>query len=83
VAHPVRKLRPSRPKIINRFFRPRPQKLVLAFMTSFLPKGLVGSLDYLEPPQGKMLRLLRLRKKKIAAGNIRGWQKASKATVRV
>jgi hypothetical protein len=47
---------------------------------SSLPNGLIGPFKYLESPQGKMLRLLSLRKKKIAGRNIRRLQKSIKKT---
>jgi hypothetical protein len=55
-------------------------KALFSVHDSSLPKGLIGAFDYLELPQGKTLRLLSFREKKIAVSKIRRLQKSIKGT---
>jgi hypothetical protein len=53
---------------------------LFAVHDSSLPKGLIAAFEYLEPPQGKMLRLLSLREPKIAVSKIKRLQKSINGT---
>jgi hypothetical protein len=55
-------------------------KALFSVHDSSLPKGLIGAFDYLELPQGKTLRLLSFREKKIAVSKTRRLQKSIKKT---